>query len=353
VKNLFEKITVEEALRMDDTIFIDVRSPLEFTEGSIPGAINIPILDNDERVVVGVTYKQNSSEEAKVKGIEYAGAKLASIYNEISSLSKQSKNIILFCWRGGLRSSTVSGFLSTLGMNIYQLEGGYKQYRKHVIEYFDKDQFKHSFIVLHGYTGVGKTEILEKLEEINIPILNLEGLVKNSGSVFGELNYQHERPVTQKMFDALVFEILRKSNSKYIIVESEGQRLGGISLPEGLFQSIVCGNHVLINTSIENRVNRLVDDYVKKISNSDDLLEKAILNLKKRIGLEKVNQCIYWIKEKEYDKIALELILKYYDPLYTHSMKGYNYIMEINYNNIEQAVDKIVNLYYEIENKSV
>lgn len=350
MKNLFVKITVEEALNMEDKIFIDVRSPLEFMEGSIPGAINIPILDNDERVVVGVTYKQTSPEEAKIKGIEYASAKLSSIYNEIFLLTKKYKNIVLFCWRGGLRSATVSSFLGSLGMNIFQLEGGYKQYRKHVIEYFDKDQFKHSFIVLHGYTGVGKTEILEKLKKLNIPVLNLEQLVKNSGSVFGSICYQDEKPITQKMFDALAFETLRLSNSKYIIVESEGQRLGGISLPEGLFQSIVRGKHILINTSIENRIERLVNDYVDNISNCDTLLENAILNLKKRIGLEKVNQCIGWIKEKKYDKIARELIIEYYDPLYIHSIKKYNYTMKINYISIEDALEKLVKLYYSLEN---
>lgn len=348
---MLAKITVEDAINMKDKIFIDVRSPLEFSEGSIPGAINMPILNNDERACVGTIYKNKSSEEAKIKGVEYASSKLSSIYEEVSSLTKQYKNIILFCWRGGLRSGTVSNFLSTLGLNVYQLEGGYKQYRKHVLEYFDKDLSKHSFIVLHGYTGVGKTLILEMLKNLNIPILDLERLVKNSGSVFGTVGYQHQSPVTQKMFDALAFETLRLSNNKYIVVESEGQRLGGISLPDGLFHAIVKGKHVLINTSIENRIEILVNDYVSKVSNCDTLLENSIVHLKKRIGLEKVNKCISWIKEKEYAKVARELIVEYYDPLYKHSISNYNYIMEINYNNIEEALDKLVKLYYNLENQ--
>ena len=350
---MYKKITVEEALNMDNSIFIDVRSPLEFMEGSIPDAINIPILNNEERIDVGTTYKQNSPTEAKVKGIEYVSSKLPNIYNEILLLSKNYKNIVIFCWRGGLRSGVISNLLGSLGMNIFQLQGGYKEYRKQVVKYFDENQSNHSFIVLHGYTGVGKTEILEKLEEINIPTLNLELIVKNSGSVFGTMAYQNEKPVTQKMFDSIVFDILRKTNSKYIVIESEGQRLGRVTLPESLFQSILKGKQILINTSMENRIERLVRDYVNNISDNDDLLENAILNLKKRIGLERVNQYLDWIKEKSYDKIARELIIEYYDPLYLHSMKNYNYMMEINYNNIEDAVEEIVKLYYSLENKSV
>lgn len=348
---MFAKITVEDALKLEDKIFIDVRSPLEFAEGTIPNAINIPILDNDERAVVGTIYKEKGSEDAKIKGVEYVSSKLYSIYNEINSLAKRNKHIIIFCWRGGLRSGTVSNFLGSLGINVYQLEGGYKQYRKRVIEYFDKVHLNHSFIVLHGYTGVGKTEILQKLKEANVPILNLEELTKNSGSVFGKLGYINEKPVTQKMFDALAFETLRQSNNKYIVVESEGQRLGSITLPEGLFNSISNGVQILLKTSIDNRVDRLVNDYVNKIPDGDALLEQAIYNLKKRLGLEKVNQYIEWIKHKDYAKVARDLIIVYYDPLYVYSIKKYDYLMEIDYTNIAEAIDKIFKLYHNLENK--
>lgn len=350
---MFIRITVEEAINMKDKIFIDVRSPLEFTKGSIPGAINIPILDNDERVDVGTIYTNKNPEDAKIKGIEYASSKLSSIYNQVFSLTKHHKNIILFCWRGGLRSATLSSFLSVLGVNIYQLEGGYKQYRKHVVEYFNKDRFKHKFIVLHGYTGVGKTEILAQLETFNIPILNLEYLAKNSGSVFGNIVYQDEKPVTQKSFDALLFETLRLNNSKYIIVESEGHRLGRVSLPEGLWDAIIEGKHVLVSTNIENRIKRLVNNYISKISNCDNLLEDAIIHLKKRIGSEKTNKFIFWVEEKRYAEIVKELIIEYYDPLYKYSIDKYNYIMEINYNVVEEVVNKIIKLYYDLENKLI
>ncbi|HZX20778.1 MAG TPA: tRNA 2-selenouridine(34) synthase MnmH, partial [Clostridia bacterium] len=213
---MFIKVTVEKAINMEDKIFIDVRSPSEFIRGSIPGAINIPILDNDERADVSTIYTNKSHEEAKARGIQYASSKLSSIYNRVSMLAKRHKNIILFCWRGGLRSDALSSFLGTLGVNIYQLEGGYKKYRRYVIEYFDENKFEHKFIVLHGYTGVGKTEILTQLKTLNIPVLDLEHLAKNSGSVFGNIAYQNEKPVTQKTFEALLFETLRLSNNKYI-----------------------------------------------------------------------------------------------------------------------------------------
>lgn len=191
---MFTKITVEEAINMKDKVFIDVRSPSEFAKGSIPGAVNIPILDDDERVDVGTIYVNRDPEEAKIRGIEYASAKLSFIYNQISSMAKEHKNIILFCWRGGHRSDTVSSFLGALGVNIYQLDGGYKRYRKYVIEYFNENKFKQKFIVLHGYTGVGKTEILTRLKALNIPILDLEYLAQNSGSVFGKYLIKMKSP---------------------------------------------------------------------------------------------------------------------------------------------------------------
>lgn len=353
MKGLFTKITVEKAINMEDKIFIDVRSPSEFIKGSIPGAINIPILNNNERVDVGTTYTNKSPEEAKTKGIEYASSKLSSIYNQISALAKKHKNIILFCWRGGQRSNALSNFLGALGVNVYQLEGGYKKYRRYVIEYFDENKFKHKFIVLHGYTGVGKTEILTQLKTLNIPILNLEHLAKNSGSVFGKIAYQNEKPVTQKTFEALLFETLRLSNNKYIVVESEGRRLGEVSLPKNLWNAIVEGEHILIGTNMETRIKRLTNDYVIKVSSCDILLEDAIVHLKDKIGTKRVNQLISWIEEQEYSKVAEELILNYYDPLYKSSIDKYNYIIKINYVNIKEAIDMIAEFYYELEHKSV
>ena len=349
---MFTKITVEEAINMKDKVFIDVRSPSEFAKGSIPGAVNIPILDDDERVDVGTIYVNRDPEEAKIRGIEYASAKLSFIYNQISSMAKEHKNIILFCWRGGHRSDTVSSFLGALGVNIYQLDGGYKRYRKYVIEYFNENKFKQKFIVLHGYTGVGKTEILTRLKALNIPILDLEYLAQNSGSVFGKISYQNEKPVTQKTFEALLFKTLRLNDNRYTVVESEGRHLGGLLLPKNLWNAIVEGEHVLINTDLETRIKRLVNDYVIKISNCNILLEDAITHLKKKIGEKKVNQLISWIEKQEYSKVAEELIVNYYDPLYKHSIDNYNYIMEINYVDIEEAVDKIAEFYYSLEYKS-
>lgn len=343
------KKTVEEAFNMESTVYVDVRTPLEFADGCIPGAINIPILNNDERAFVGLTFKNNSPEEAKVLGVKYAATKLPIIYEEILSLTKQYKNVIIYCWRGGMRSGSVASFLNSLGLTVYQLEGGYKAYRKRVIDYFENGIKTHDFIVLHGFTGVGKTEILERLELLNVPILNLELLIKNSGSVFGTVGFQNQKPVPQKMFEAQVFEILRSYDQRFVVVESEGQRLGGVILPEGLFRPIVNGKHILLSSSIEARVDRLVNDYVNKVSNCDILLEQAISSLKKRIGLDKVNQCISWINEKNYHEIARMLIIEYYDPLYSHSIKDYIYAYQIDSNEIDDVLKKVVNIYNVLE----
>lgn len=345
-------IDVEDAINREEKILVDVRSPFEHSEGTIPGAINIPLFNDEERIEVGTLYKQVGIDRAKIKGIEFAATKLSAFYERLLELSKAKKDIIIFCSRGGLRSSSIVSFINNLGVEVYQLKNGYKGYRRFILEYLENLDKQHQFIVLHGYTGVGKTEILQKMNEKNIDVLDIEMLAKNTGSVFGNIGFIDDSRINQKNFEALIVDTLIKSKHRTIIVESESKRIGNVSMPNSLYELIIKGKHILLNTAIENRVDRLAQDYGYKLPEHDQLLIQSIMSLKTRIGNESTSKYIEYIKDKNYKDVARELVIKYYDPLYQHSIEKYHYDLIINYDKIENAAKEIEEFYYMIEKET-
>lgn len=350
---MIEYIDVKDALLKEEKIFVDVRSPIEYSDGTIPDAVNMPLFSNEERAEIGTIYKKIGIDEAKSKGIEYAAGKLSLFYKNMLKLSKVHKDIIVFCAKGGLRSGAIVNFLNNIGVKVYQLKGGYKAFRKFTLEYLDNISDYHDFIVLHGYTGVGKTEILEKMANKNVSVLNIEFLAKNTGSVFGNIGYSATgNTINQKNFEASIVNSLLKSKKRTVLVESESKRVGNVILPNNLFEMITKGKHILLQTSIENRVSRLINDYVINVPNHDELLINSIESLRKRIGNESTSKLIQLINNHEYEEVAKELILTYYDPLYKHSIAKYNYALTINYDKIEKAIHAIEDYYYTIEKET-
>lgn len=335
-------ISIEEALNLPRTIFVDVRSENEFEEANIPESINIPILNNEERSEVGKIYRNESHEKAKILGLRYASYKLEEIYIKILELKKQYDNIVFYCWRGGMRSKSVCTVLKTLQSgNIYRLSGGYKSYRKFVFDYFEKhvDEFK--FIVLHGLTGVGKTIIIDELEKDGISIMNLEKLAKNSGSVFGDILFEGKSP-SQKQFESEVFNDLYYNDKKYVIVESESKRIGSINVPDQVIKAMEEGYHILIETNMKNRVYNIYNDYVKKDSHINDKLIKCINHLNKRLGNKNIEVLIDKIHLGDYEYVIEFLIKDYYDPLYKYSIDRINKTdLIIKYDNINDATKAI------------
>ncbi|HEX3032669.1 MAG TPA: rhodanese-like domain-containing protein [Bacillota bacterium] len=158
------EVTIEQALDINNRIFVDVRSPGEFQEASIPGAINIPLLDDAERAQVGTVYKQIGPEEARFLGVELVSPRLSEMLNRINEISKKGQ-VIIFCWRGGLRSKTVCQFGQLLDLPLLRLSGGYKAYRRYINEFLQAPSLSAQAVVLDGNTGVGKTSILELLAD--------------------------------------------------------------------------------------------------------------------------------------------------------------------------------------------
>lgn len=336
-------INIENALNLEDVVFIDARTPKEYEEDHILDSINLPILNDEEHADIGTIYKQQGKSQAINKGFDYVGYKLKYMYSAIEGLSNKYKNIVIYCARGGMRSKSLVSFFDSLGLNLYQLEGGYKSYRNFVINYLDTVMNEKKFIMLHGLTGVGKTDMLKLLEKDGLDIVDLEDMASNSGSVFGYITFD-KKPPTQKEFETKIFEKLYYAKSNYIFIESESKRVGHVSIPESIYNSMTQDAiHLLLEASIKSRVDRLARDYVYSDCKDKNELLECINRFRKRLGHEKVNKFMEMFNNEKYEEVIKEYLVDYYDPLYNHSVKKYTYDMIINTEDIDKGLQKIIN----------
>ena len=287
-----------------------------------------------EREEIGCLYNRDK-EAAYEKGFQIGTSKLYNIYKKIKTLFfDKDQKIVIFCWRGGMRSKSIVVNLNMMGINVYQLKGGYKSYRKYILDQLNciNNRNNYKYYVLHGNTGVGKTNLLKELERIGEPVLDLEGMANNRGSIFGGLGLG--KPMNQKMFDALLFEKFRNNRKDYFFIEAESKRIGNIILPDFLVSSIENGFHILVNADINERIKNIMDEYLP-ISNKTktEIIELMIHNkfIEKRKGLKWIESLITYLKENNYREFIKKLLEEYYDPLYAFSEKKYEpyeYIIE-------------------------
>lgn len=324
-----------------DYAIIDVRAPGEYQRGSIPGAVNIPLFDDEERALIGTLYKKEGTGEAKKRGIEVVSQKLADIYRKIGDVERKGKEIVVFCARGGMRSGSLVQLLSSLGHRVHQLEGGYKQYRRYVLESLDDLIGSKRVVVIHGNTGSGKTELLKMLQGRGFPSVDLEDMANSRGSIFGTVGLGASR--YQKAFEALLFDRLRGVEKDYIIVESESPRLGRVYLPNKLVEGMKAGVHILVECSLEKRVRRIVDEYAGL--RGDDVLEEirdSIIRLKGELGKRKTDTLLALLDLKDYDQIVRILLKEHYDPKYDYSEKRYDFSLKLRSDNLEECAKNIV-----------
>lgn len=336
-------IKIEDALRLENVIFIDVRSESEYEEDHILEAFNIPLFKDNEHNEVGTIYKMQGKQEAIKKGFDYVSYKLKDIYMQVTRLASEYDNIVIYCARGGMRSGSLVNLLSTLGMNIYKLDGGYKSYRNFVINYLKSVMDTKEFIVLHGLTGVGKTDLLSELKKNNLDIVDLEGIAKNTGSTFGFITFD-EKPPTQKKFESGIFENIFFSHSDHIFIESESKRVGHVCIPNEIYEAIIRdGHHILLECSLSNRVKRLCRDYIyKRDEKNIDTLRECINKFRKRLGHKVVDEYINLLEIGKYEELVEKYLIEYYDPLYMHSVEKYVYNKVINFDDIKNALEQAI-----------
>ncbi|MGM0411262.1 MAG: tRNA 2-selenouridine(34) synthase MnmH [Bacillota bacterium] len=343
-----EKITYKEALKKKSVVFVDARSPAEYKESTIPNSINLPLLNNKERKIVGTIYTKESPAKAKMKGVELVSPKLPQLISKIRELRANYNYVIIFCSRGGLRSESLITFAELAGLKTFQLKGGYKAYRHFILNQLKSYNINSKFIVIHGNTGVGKTELLYKLKERGINIIDIEGLANHRGSVFGGIGLNKAR--NQKMFDSLLWEKLEKiKNSNFIAVEAENRRIGMSNLPDFFVRKMENGIHILIESSPERRVKRIYNEYTtsykknkeKFIENTLDSLNSIKKYLLKNTTKKKYKNLVNLLKKGNLKK-AIEILLKdYYDPMYKHKQKKQkNYALKIKNDNIDIITKK-------------
>ncbi|MGL5244930.1 MAG: tRNA 2-selenouridine(34) synthase MnmH [Sarcina sp.] len=345
---MFGTITYEEIYgREDNFIFIDVRSPKEAFEEPLVGAINIPVLLDNERDLVGTLYVRESVEEAKKAAIKFISKRLPEIFEKIQDIytKNKGKKIVMFCARGGMRSGSLFSLLNSLGFKVLKLEGGYKAYRAFLSKKLEEFAQEINFIVLYGNTGVGKTELLYKLKDKGFNTLDLEGCANHRGSILGGVGLGACH--TQKKFDALVYEELKKRNSNIVFVEGESRRIGRILIPEVLFNKIYKGEKIRIKSDYEVRAERLVEEYTA-FENVNTQLAEALSVLKKHISEENINYYKQLVNEGNYKEVALELMKKYYDPMYGVSAKKHTFREELEINDVETGIMELTRVYDEV-----
>ena len=289
---------------------IDVRSPGEFDYGHIPNAINVPLFNNEERAKVGTLYKQSGKERAIEEGYKIVNPKLEHFIKESKRVAN-SNEVLVHCWRGGMRSANFASHLNQNGIKSSVLEKGYKTYRNHVLDFFSTPVI---LLVLGGETGSGKTEILKHLSEAGEQVIDLEKLAHHKGSSFGALGETKQPTVEQ--FENNLFEEWRKLDfSKRIWVEDEAKSIGRVFLPNNLWEKMKTASIIRIKIPKEERVKKLVQDY-GNFPIED--LEAAVVRIEKRLGGESFKNALEALKKNNLSKVA-ELTLYYYDKAYNYN----------------------------------
>ena len=314
---------IKEKMKADEYIIIDVRTPEEFENETIPGSINIPIFTNEERAQIGIEYVNNSTDEAKLLGVEAISKRLPDFFKQVLQLKSKYPHLIFFCSRGGFRSSSLVALLDSLKISALKLDGGYKAYRAYVNANLEKISKDISLVVLYGNTGSGKTQILKALKEKGGDIIDLEACANHRGSTLGSVGLGE--PNSQKMFESLLFDAISSRKSNLIFTEGESKRIGKSVIPDYLFDKIVNGKHIEITAPMEKRIENIKSDYL--YDSNDDLIE-ALNHLRKRLGNKTIEEYIDSVESGNYKPVIKNLMLNYYDTMYEHNKKNYIYTIE-------------------------
>ena len=297
---------------LDTHLVVDVRTPLEYGEDHIPAAINVPLLTNEERVEIGTLYKQTGPHEARMRGLELTAHRFPAMVAAIAEAAA-GRPVLVYCWRGGLRSKTVTSILELAGFRAVQLQGGYKAFRSHVIAYFEPFRPPGPLVVLHGMTGIGKTSFLLGLDHKLYSMVELEGLASHRGSAFGELGLTQD--LSQKRFETLLWDAFRRLPQGIpVIVEGESKRIGKVSLPGNMYDVMRDGIKIWCEASLETRVRRLIAEYGRPEYLEE--METALLRIRKRLGGEKHAEIAGYLSRREMEQFMTELIRNYYDKDY-------------------------------------
>lgn len=297
---------------------IDVRSPDEFKEDHIPGAINLPVLSNLERHEVGKLYSEDSF-KGRVYGAQLVTKNISQIIHDHVSEKPKEYSPLIYCWRGGQRSQSVAIVMAQIGFNVYVLEKGYKTYRAKVMECLEKLPTQFTFRVLSGPTGSGKTYLLSQLSALGEQVLDLEGLANHKGSVLGwEINGSQP---SQKWFHSLIVDKLRSFNpDKVVWMESESVKIGKIYVPSVLHAEMGKSQYFQIILPLKERIQHIIEIYPDYIENFQ-FTKEQLLKLQKHQSSSRISGWISLGERQQWPEFVEALLTEHYDPLYSQSQR--------------------------------
>ncbi len=291
---------------------LDIRSPCEYSQGYIPGAINLPLFSDTERSDVGTTYKQIGRDEAVELGLKFVLPKLDNLTKEAFKYAREGYARI-HCWRGGMRSAAISKHLAENGLEVVVLYGGYKAFRKWALEQFQKP---YRLSILGGFTGSGKTATLHALQDSGEQILDLEALAGHRGSSFGLLG-KGPQPTCEQFENEIAFNLMRINPSKPLWVEDESRMIGRCKIPDPFWNSMQNSPLFLMEKPLEERIEQLLKDYGSFFRHE---LVESVKRIEKRLGGARTKEIVHKINNEDL-KGAAEILLHHYDSTYTYNLQ--------------------------------
>lgn len=356
-------------------VVVDLRSPAEYAEDHIPGAVNVPLFDDFERAVIGRLYRQHSPQAAFEAGVERVTARVASLVEGVAactgwrqpptkdlhglvadmceagidgleraatarSVPLSTGAVVFHCWRGGLRSRSVVALLRTLGLDTaVALDGGYRAYRRRVVAELGAWSGGRSF-VLRGWTGVGKTLVLAAVERLRPGwTVDLEGLADHRGSVLGGVG---RAPRSQKQFDGALARVLRHKQPDIHVLEGESRKVGDCQLPDAVWRAVDGGTAIWVDAPLERRVALLMDEYLRDDASRRELAARLPF-LEQRLGPVKWRGVLVEMLERGREAELVEVLLeRYYDPRYRRSERGRRYAVRVAGHHPDHAAQTVV-----------
>lgn len=312
-----EKLNIEKFIGLTRQFpVLDVRSPAEYNHAHLPGAISMPLFNDEERKIVGTAYKQESREVAIKIGLDFFGPKMKKMVEQAeeiiqkgSSTVNGSKTLLIYCWRGGMRSAGVAWLMDLYGFKVYTLAGGYKSFRNHILKSFTHP---YQFNIIGGFTGSGKTETLQELSRMGEAVIDLEDIAKHKGSAFGNIGMPKQPG--QEMFENLLgMALLEKMDrNQPIWLEDESQRIGDLNLPGSLWNMMRAARIFFLDIPFEKRLDHIVEEYGTL---DIDRMVGAIDRIKQRLGgLEAKNATTHLLEGNIRE--SFRILLTYYDKWY-------------------------------------
>ncbi|HET9339803.1 MAG TPA: tRNA 2-selenouridine(34) synthase MnmH [Casimicrobiaceae bacterium] len=297
---------------------LDVRSPAEYADDHLPGAISCPVLDDDERARVGTLHAQAGAFEAKKVGAALVSRRIAAILETVAADKPRGWSPLVYCWRGGKRSASLTHVLNEIGFPAVQLDGGYRAWRRHVVARLAERPTRFDWRVVCGVTGSGKSRLLAALAAEGGQVLDLESLAHHRGSLLGDR--PGEPQPSQKAFESAILGALDRFDARAPVwVESESRRIGSVQVPDAVLAAMRAARCVALELTLPQRVALLMEDYAHFLADPEALASR-LAHLVPLHGRATIERWSALARERDFDTVVAELLVSHYDPTYTRAM---------------------------------